>query len=180
MAHVAGESVGGVEGLLAHVAARVDALVALRFDRALAARSAEEFVDTVLMRGLGARETFDYAAGCGALVLACSGYGGNRALVSRHIPELSDALFFGHGGNQGDAVKWGEELGASIKDMGAFQGHGAVCSPHGMHLGWPTVTEGGFHVNKDGKLSQIARKIVAEPDHDSSDKPLFPISKERT
>ena len=34
----------------------VDALVALRFDRAFAARSAEEFVDTVLMRGLGARE----------------------------------------------------------------------------------------------------------------------------
>ena len=35
-------------------------------------------------------------------------------------------------------------------------------------------------VRKDGKLSQIARKIVAKPTHDSSDKPLFPISKERT
>jgi len=43
-----------------------------------------------------------------------------------------------HTGNQGDAVRWGEELGASIKDLGSFQGHGAVCAPHGMHLGWGT------------------------------------------
>jgi fumarate reductase flavoprotein subunit len=42
--------------------------------------------------------------GCGALVLACSGYGGNKALVARHIPELADALYFGHDGNQGDAL----------------------------------------------------------------------------
>ncbi len=39
--------------------------------------------------------------GCGALVLACNGYGGNRQLVQAHIPELADALYFGHPGNQG-------------------------------------------------------------------------------
>src|SRR4051812_13435662 len=32
----------------------------------------------------GARETI----GCGALVLACNGYGGNATLVQRHIPEM--------------------------------------------------------------------------------------------
>lgn len=89
--------------------------------------------------------------GCDALILACNGFGGNKEMLKKHIPEAVDLFYEGHTGNQGDAVKWGEELGASIRDMGAFQGHGAVCSPHGMHLGWPTVTEGGFHVNKDGK-----------------------------
>jgi fumarate reductase flavoprotein subunit len=45
--------------------------------------------------------------GCGALVLASSGFGGNAGLVRRHIPEISGALYFGHGGNQGDALEWG-------------------------------------------------------------------------
>jgi fumarate reductase flavoprotein subunit len=40
--------------------------------------------------------------GCEALVLACSGFGGNAAMVREHIPEIADALYFGHAGNQGD------------------------------------------------------------------------------
>ena len=40
---------------------------------------------------------------------------------------------------------WGEQLQASIKDMGAFQGHGAVITPHNIHLGWPSITEGGYY-----------------------------------
>jgi fumarate reductase flavoprotein subunit len=36
-------------------------------------------------------------------VLACNGYGGNKALVAQHIPELAQAHYFGHDGNQGDA-----------------------------------------------------------------------------
>ncbi|MGH8766177.1 MAG: FAD-dependent oxidoreductase, partial [Burkholderiales bacterium] len=89
--------------------------------------------------------------GCGALILACNGFGGNKAMLAKHIPEAVDLFYEGHTGNQGDAVNWGEALGASIKDMGSFQGHGAVAAPHGMHLAWATVTEGGFHVNKTGK-----------------------------
>ena len=88
--------------------------------------------------------------GCGALVLACNGYGGNRELLRRHMPEIAEAHYHGHAGNRGDAVLWGEALGASIKDMGAFQGHGAVCTPHNIHLGWPCITQGGFQVNARG------------------------------
>ncbi|MBC7803639.1 MAG: FAD-dependent oxidoreductase [Candidatus Parcubacteria bacterium] len=89
--------------------------------------------------------------GCKALILACNGFGGNKAMLQKYIPEAVDLFYEGHTGNQGDAVKWGEELGASIKDMGSFQGHGAVATPHGMHLAWATVTEGGFHVNSSGQ-----------------------------
>ena len=111
--------------------------------------------------------------GCGALILACNGFGGNKQMLAKHIPDAVDLFYEGHTGNQGDAVRWGEDLGASIKDLGSFQGHGAVCSPHGMHLGWATVTEGGFHVNKQGLrfsnenagYSEQALKVQRQPDN---------------
>ena len=89
--------------------------------------------------------------GCDALILACNGYGGSREMLQRYIPEAADLFYEGHVGNQGDAVRWGEALGASVRDMGSFQGHGAVAWPAAVHLSWPTVTEGGFHVNSSGR-----------------------------
>ena len=111
--------------------------------------------------------------GCAALILACNGYGGSKEMLRKFIPEIADAHYHGHDGNQGDAVKWGEELGASIKDMMSFQGHGAVCTPHNIHLGWPSITEGGFQVNADGVrfsdenhgYSEQALNVVRQPGH---------------
>ncbi|MFI5013373.1 MAG: FAD-binding protein [Hyphomicrobiales bacterium] len=120
-----------------------------------------------LQRPDGSREE----AGCEALILACNGYGGNRALIERHIPVMANAPYHGHPGNQGSAVAWGEELGASIKDLGSFQGHGAVCTPHMIQLGWPVFTEGGFQVNYKGRrfsnenagYSEQALKVLGQP-----------------
>ena len=88
--------------------------------------------------------------GCDALVLACNGYGGNRALVAQHIPALADALYFGHPGNQGDALAWGEQLGAATRHLSGHQGHGSVAHPAGILISWATMTEGGFQVTTDG------------------------------
>lgn len=88
--------------------------------------------------------------GCDALVLACSGFGGNAAMVRAHLPEIADALYFGHVGNQGDAVRWGTALGAAVRDMGAYQGHGSVASPHGVLITWALMMEGGIQVNAQG------------------------------
>ena len=111
--------------------------------------------------------------GCRALILACNGFGGSKAMVAKHIPEAANLFYEGHAGNQGDAIAWGEALGASIKDLGSFQGHGAVCTPHGMHLGWATFTEGGIQVNRHGRrfsnenagYSEQALKVEHQPDH---------------
>jgi fumarate reductase flavoprotein subunit len=84
---------------------------------------------------------------CGALVLACNGYGGNAELVRRHIPEMGDALYFGHPGNQGDAVLWGEALGARLSHLSGYQGHGSVATPHNILITWAAISEGGFQVN---------------------------------
>ncbi len=91
------------------------------------------------------------AVGFRAVILACNGYGGNKAKVARHIPELADALYFGHPGNQGDALDWGEALGAATRDLSGHQGHGSVAHPHGILISWATMTEGGVQVNLDGE-----------------------------
>lgn len=109
--------------------------------------------------------------GCGALVLACNGYGGNRALVAEHIPALKEALYFGHPGNQGDAVLWGQALGAELKHMSGHQGHGSVAHPHGILITWATMTEGGFQVNTEGErfwneasgYSEAALAVLGQP-----------------
>ena len=89
--------------------------------------------------------------GCGALVLACSGYGGNPEMVRRHIPEMASAIYFGHPGNRGDALLWGEQLGAQARCLGSYQGHGSVADPHGVLITWAVIMEGGFQVDSAGR-----------------------------
>jgi fumarate reductase flavoprotein subunit len=110
--------------------------------------------------------------GCDALVLACNGFGGNAEMVRQYIPEIADAIYFGHVGNKGDAVRWGLELGAAVADMGGYQGHGAVTHPHGTLIMWGVLTEGGFQVDIRGRrfsnevrgYSEQAVEVIAQPE----------------
>jgi fumarate reductase flavoprotein subunit len=108
---------------------------------------------------------------CGALILASSGFAGNRELVAEHIPEIIDAEFFGHPGNKGDAIRWGAALGAEVANLGAYQGHGGLAAGHGIPILWPLIMEGGFQVNAAGLrfsdetrgYSEQAVRVVAQP-----------------
>ncbi|SDL56507.1 FAD-dependent oxidoreductase [Aliiruegeria lutimaris] len=108
---------------------------------------------------------------CERLILACNGFGGSRDLVAKHMPQIEDALWFGHDGNRGEAVSWGEALGADIRNLGAFQGHGNVAHPHGILITWAVITEGGVQVNRYGErfwneaqgYSEAARAVLAQP-----------------
>lgn len=110
--------------------------------------------------------------GCGALVLACCGFGGNREMVREHIPEMAEAEFSGHVGNKGDAVRWGLELGAALADLGSYQGHGAVAVPYGKPVNWGVLTNGGYQVNLRGErfsnevrgYSEQAVEVIAQPE----------------
>ena len=88
---------------------------------------------------------------CQSLVLACNGYGGNPKLVSEHIPEMADALYHGHPGNIGDALFWGQELGAEIDHLSGYQGHGSLATPQNILVTWVILTEGGIQVNENGQ-----------------------------
>jgi len=120
-----------------------------------------------IVRGNGRRERI----GCDVLILACSGYGGNPELVRRFIPEMAGALYFGHPGNRGDAVLWGEALGAKLACLSAYQGHGSVATPHNILITWAVITEGGFQVNATGcrfcdesrGYSEQAAEVLRQP-----------------
>ena len=109
---------------------------------------------------------------CKALILACNGYGGNADLVARHIPDMAPALYYGHAGNQGDAVLWGEALGAGLADLTACQGHGSLATPHNILITWALMMEGGIQVNTRGErfsnehggYSEQAVHVLAQPD----------------
>lgn len=112
------------------------------------------------------------AIGCGGLILACNGFGGNRDMVRHHMPEIGEAIYFGHAGNRGDAVLWGEALGAATDHLGAYQGHGNVAHPHGILISWAVITEGGVQVNLEGRrfwdesqgYSEAAQAVLAQPE----------------
>ena len=109
--------------------------------------------------------------GCERLILACNGFGGNRALVSEHMPDIENGVWFGHDGNRGEAVLWADEIGAQTKHLGAYQGHGNVAHPHGILITWAVITEGGFQVNNAGQrfwneaqgYSEAARAVLSQP-----------------
>ncbi|MBE1297731.1 FAD-dependent oxidoreductase [Phycobacter azelaicus] len=109
--------------------------------------------------------------GCAKLILACNGFGGNRDLVADLLPGIKDGLWFGHDGNRGEAVLWGQQIGADLVHLGAYQGHGNVAHPHGILITWATITEGGIQVNRDGRrfwneaqgYSEAAQAVLAQP-----------------
>ena len=108
---------------------------------------------------------------CDALILACCGFAGNSAMVAHYIPEILGATFFGHPGNKGDAIRWGLALGAAVRDIHSYQGHGGLAAGRGIPILWPLIMEGGFQVNAHGQrfsneaqgYSEQAVNVVAQP-----------------
>lgn len=107
---------------------------------------------------------------CRKLILACNGFGGNRAMVRQYMPDIEQALWFGHDANRGDAIAWGSSMGASLGHLGAYQGHGNVAHPHGILITWAVITEGGVQLNSRGQrfwdesqgYSEAARAVLAQ------------------
>jgi fumarate reductase flavoprotein subunit len=109
--------------------------------------------------------------GCDALLLACNGFGGNAAMVRTLLPEMADATFGGHAGNDGSAILWGQSLGARLRDLGGYQGHGSWVTPQGALMSWAVMMEGGVQINREGRrfhdetqgYSEAAVKVLAQP-----------------
>ena len=127
--------------------------------------------DRVLGIGVQRPDGRDEPLGCDALLLACNGFGGNAAMVREHLPQMRDAVFAGHAGNDGSAVAWGRALGARLADLSGCQGHGSWAVPHGGLITWALMTEGGIQVNAQGRrfhdetrgYSEAAVDVLAQP-----------------
>ena len=108
---------------------------------------------------------------CDVLLLACNGFGGNPALVRELLPEMRDAIFAGHTGNDGSAITWGRALGARLADLGGYQGHGSWVVPQGILMSWAVMVEGGMQLNSIGQrfhdetqgYSEAAVAVLAQP-----------------
>ena len=108
---------------------------------------------------------------CDALLLACNGFGGNAAMVAELLPEMKDALFAGHTGNDGSAIAWGRALGARLADLQGYQGHGSWATPQGALISWALMMEGGVQLNANGQrfhdetqgYSEAAVHVLAQP-----------------
>jgi fumarate reductase flavoprotein subunit len=127
----------------------------------------DRIVGVETVRPDGTRE----AIGCGALILACCGFGANADMVRQWIPDMAEAVYHGHPGNKGDAMAWGAALGAELSDMTGYQGHGGLAAGFGLPILWPVILEGGFQVNRHGLrfsdeslgYSEQAAKVNAQP-----------------
>jgi fumarate reductase flavoprotein subunit len=127
--------------------------------------------DRVVGVGLQRPDGSEERIGCDSLVLACSGFGGHAGLVAQYLPYMQDAVFYGHSGNQGDALQWGQALGAALGDLGACQGHGSLAWPHQTLISWALMMQGGVQVNRLGErfsnehqgYSEQARVVLRQP-----------------
>ena len=107
----------------------------------------------------------------GAVVLASNGFGANPDMVRRYCPAMADALYLGGEGSTGEAVVWGQALGARTAFLDAYQGHSSVAVPLNVLISYATVMEGGIIVNRDGErfgdetagYSEFATQVIAQP-----------------
>jgi fumarate reductase flavoprotein subunit len=87
----------------------------------------------------------------GAVLLASNGFGANRELLERWIPEMVGTVYHGARGSTGEAISWAEELGADLANVSAYQAYAAVATDAGDILSWTTVELGAILVGPDGK-----------------------------
>lgn len=108
---------------------------------------------------------------CDAVILACNGFGGNTELVKQLLPEMAQAIYAGHVGNDGSAIQWAQQLGARTADLGGYQGHGSWAMPQGALITWALMMEGGVQLNANGQrfhdetqgYSEAAVQVLAQP-----------------
>lgn len=85
------------------------------------------------------------------VILATNGFGGNKNMVEKYIPEIKDALYFGYEANTGEGIEMAVNIGADLSNMTAYQGHSAVNEGSGILVTWGTIMMGGFMINQKGK-----------------------------
>ena len=153
-------------GLIAKAEAdpKIDILAPARL---VDARPSREGLAALIEFPDGAQEAIE----CGSLLLATNGFGANRELVERYIPEIAEATYHGSAESRGDGLRIGLGLGADADCLDAYQGHAALAVPYATLLGWATMMHGGILVNSEARrfgnesrgYSEYAAEVLAQP-----------------
>lgn len=110
--------------------------------------------------------------GCDALIIATCGFGANPAMVAEHMPAVRNARYYGHEGNEGEGILWGQSLGGAVADMGAYQALGSLAEPQSIVIPHTLLIGGGVQVNSLGErfeneldnISGQALTILEQPE----------------
>jgi fumarate reductase flavoprotein subunit len=110
--------------------------------------------------------------GCGALILACGGFGANAEMVAAHMPEAAQLRYNGHAGNRGDAIRLAAPLGAALGDLGSYQGYAMLTDPQGISVPPGVLIEGGVLINRLGQrftdetldIAGMVHPLAQQPD----------------
>lgn len=104
------------------------------------------------------------------VVLACGGFGARPERVAQYLPEMAGAPHIGSPKDLGDALDWGEALGAALDRLGAYQGRDCIFAD-GTRVTPPVLNQGGIAVNARGRrfvneledYSSLARVYRQQP-----------------
>ncbi|GHB03952.1 fumarate reductase flavoprotein subunit [Streptomyces thermoviolaceus subsp. thermoviolaceus] len=107
-----------------------------------------------------------------AVLLATNGYGADRELVARHLPEIAAADYHGGQFSRGDGLRIGLRHGARAAYLDAYQGHAALARRSRTLVGWATIMHGAIMVDRDGRrfgdettgYSEYAAALAARPE----------------
>lgn len=124
-------------------------------------------VGVALARADGAIEEI----GCEALILASGGFGANRAMTDRYMPETRTLKYNGHEGSHGEAIMLARHLGAAVADMGSYQGYAMLTDPQGISVPPPVLIDGGVIVNRHGDRFTDESDDIAGMVHPLSEQP---------
>ena len=110
--------------------------------------------------------------GCQAVIFATCGFGGNHDMIAGHIPSMATARYFGHEGNRGDGIRWGQALGGAVDDMTAYQGLGTLADPQSVIVPHTLMIDGGVLINVRGErftheldnISGMCIPVLQQPD----------------
>jgi fumarate reductase flavoprotein subunit len=86
-----------------------------------------------------------------SVILAASGFGNNKLMVDRYIPDFSGAPYFGAKYATGDAIEWGQSLGAELDHMGTYQSHSSISYPKMMLVTTYLINHGAIQINRLGR-----------------------------
>lgn len=131
-------------------------------------RDAEGRVDGAVVEDPGGnRETVSTRA----VLLATNGYGANRDMVVRHLPQIAAADHYGGQFSRGDGLAVGLAHGGRAAYLDAYQGHAALARRSRTLVGWATVMHGAVVVDAHGErfgdettgYSEYAAALAARP-----------------
>jgi fumarate reductase flavoprotein subunit len=85
-----------------------------------------------------------------SVILATSGFGANPEMVSRYIPDMAGAPYYGAPYATGEAIEWAQAFGAAVEHMRAYQPHSSIAYPEMMLVTTYLINHGAIQVNQEG------------------------------